>query len=341
MIPQGEFRTCVVTFSSAEQAAAARTALQHHQGPGWTAPILINFVKQDPRDPHQGQYLSQSVNGEMIHDRDSLGNTACATLFVKNLAPSMSSEQIRGLFPTAVKILAGTKELKPGEFRTAYISFESIPAAVAARHHMTGYINNEQTTPLIINYSVRPQDQPKSTMPSVGFPGIHYGVNNLGYGDFGFAPGFDYGHTRGSGGVSGFAAPFGGFGAEGFASSSAFRNFGARQNLPSPISIIAGETLPGFSVVDMFDSKGHPATNTLFIDCLPYDVRESTLRYIFGNTVGFRGMQMGNKILQPNEYRTAVVYYNHVENAVRARGQLQYHREHGWSRPLIIHYVKH
>jgi len=303
-------------------------------GSGWSAPILINFVRQDARDAHQ--YLPHPP-GEVIHDRDSLGNSACSTLFVKNFVPTITQERIRGLFPTAIKILAGTKELRPGEFRTAYITFDSIPAAVAARHHVNGFTDADQQKPLVVNYSVRPHDQPKqSHTPAMGsHTGIPYGMGgiggmgNMGFGMSDYTFPLNYIHSRG------FGAPFMDFG-------PGFRGFGGnRANFPTsmPSMSALGEALPGFAVV--VDSKGNPATNTLFVDCLPYDVKESTLKSIFSNTTGFRGLQMGNKVLQSNEYRTAVVYYNVVENAVRARGQLQYHKEPGWSRPLIIRYVKH
>jgi len=191
----------------------------------------------------------------------------------------------------------------------------------------------DQQKPLVVNYSVRPFDQPKQTMAMGPPPSTHYGMG-LGLGGFGvtdYTFPFDYGHPRGFGGP--FIGDFG----------VGLRGFGPRANFPNSISSMSalGEALPGFAVVDLVDSKGNPATNTLFVDCLPYDVRESTLKSIFSNTVGFRGLQMGNKVLQSNEYRTAVVHYNIVENAVRARGQLQYHRQPGWSRPLIIRYVKH
>lgn len=285
-------------------------------------------------------HYTTHLSGEVIHDRDTLGNPACATLFVKNFVPTITHEHIRGLFPTATKVLAGTKELRPGEFRTAYISFDGIAAAVAARHNANGYTDIQQQVPLIVNYSVRPFDQPKQ-LHSMSVPhlpaAIPYGMSRGFPAMPEYAFPFDYGQPRG------FGPLMGDFGVNVMGGA---RGIVPRTNFPSTPHMMGmpghGEALPGgFTIVDLVDSKGNPATNTLFVDCLPYDVRESTLRNLFGNTTGFRGLQMGNKILQPNEYRTAVVHYNIVENAVRARAQIQYHREPDWARPLIIRYVKH
>jgi len=362
----GEFRTCVVIFASSEQSAAARITLQHFQGPGWTSPMLINFVKQDPRDhqypPHAlAAATAAAYNSEMVHDRDSLGNMSCATLFVKNFVPSITSEKIRELFPTAVKILAGTKELKPGEYRTGYITFEDMPAAVAARHHMNGFTDNEQTIPLIINYSVRPQDQPRllpySMHPMLGFP--PFGSPYPGF-DMGFNSASRYAqqhhhhhhhHQQQQAAAAAYAnaAMFTHSGL--FDTGSQQAGFADFHRPPSPISSGASQMVsgltglegaqPGFSVGDLYDTKGHPASPTLFVDCLPYDIQEYTVHGIFCTTLGFKYVIMGTKALQTNEYRTAQVHYTSVEHAVRARGKLQYHREYGWLRPLIINYAKH
>lgn len=356
-------------FATSEQSAAARTALQHFQSPGWSSPMLINFVKQDPRDhqypPHAIAAAAAAYNSELVLDRDSLGNMSCATLFVKNFVPSITSEKIRNLFPTALKILAGTKELKPGEYRTAYITFEDVPAAVAARHHMNGHTDSEQTVPLIINYSVRPQDQPRllpyNMHPLLGFPpfGSPY-------------PGFDLGfntisrytqqqqhhhhhqqqqhqHHQHQQQVAAAYANAALFAHSGMFDGGPQAGFADFHRPSSPISSgvspqlipIGVEGIGGFSVGDLYDAKGHPASNTLFVDCLPHDVHEYTVHGIFCTTPGFKYVIMGTKALQPNEYRTAQIYYTSVEHAIRARQRLQYHREYGWTRPLIINYAKH
>jgi hypothetical protein len=62
---------------------------------------------------------------------------------------------------------------------------------------------------------------------------------------------------------------------------------------PSPISSGLPQSgveaaIPGYSVGDLYDAKGHPASSTLFVDCLPYDIHEYTVHGIFCTTPGFK-----------------------------------------------------
>lgn len=331
----GEFRTCVVTYSTPEQAAAARVGLQHHQGGGWTNPMLINFVKQDARDPpaHTASIPDDS-------EKDSLGNFACATLFVKNFAPSFNQEGLAALFPAASKIVPGNKQLRPGEFRTAYLTFEDTASAISARRSKLGYTDEQQTAPLVIYYSVRPQDQNKPRgygMPKVA-PTPSYPLPSL----YPVMPPSSipppYPPYPSNIPMNPYSVPsiYGGY------PPPSPPNYADSYNHSAPYHPRSSPADDGrYSLSDLFDAKGNAASNSLFVDCLPYNVREDQIRAIFSRCAGFKGLHMGNKILAANEYRTAVIHFLSTEDALRARAQIQHYREPGWTRPLIIHYAKH
>jgi len=368
----GEFRTCVVKFNTSEQAAAARVGLQHHQASEWTNPMLINFVKQDTRD---SQYHSDNTDLE----KDLLGNYACSTLFVKNFSSELTHDDVSALFPAATKIFLGNKMLSPGEYRTAYISFDDTPAAIAARKNKLGFKDDKQTEPLVIYYSVRPKDQTKPTYPPPKGPSTHHS-------HYPHAPGSP---GRGMGGgplglaalgglYGGLAAPlplltsaaFSPYPPIGSLSLSSLGSLGGPLNPYSTLPALYGGYPPppassgypdpyghppysphlpsppilednSYSLADLFDAKGNAAHNSLFVDCLPSDIRENQIHSIFARSVGFKGLHMGNKSLAPGEYRTAVVHFNNTKNALIARANLQNYREPSWSRPLLIHYAKH
>jgi RNA recognition motif-containing protein len=74
-----------------------------------------------------------------------------------------------------------------------------------------------------------------------------------------------------------------------------------------------------------FDSRGNPATNCLFVDQLPYNISESEIHRIFDKFSPVN-IVVGNKQLTPNEFRTALVYFATVQQAVNCRSELQNYR---------------
>lgn len=77
----------------------------------------------------------------------------------------------------------------------------------------------------------------------------------------------------------------------------------------------------------LYDSCGNRATHCLFVDQLPYNILESEIRQIFERYAPVN-IVIGNKQLKVGEYRTALVYFATVEQAVICRSELQNHKVH-------------
>eukprot|EP00026_Physarum_polycephalum_P007073 Phypoly_transcript_07126.p1 GENE.Phypoly_transcript_07126~~Phypoly_transcript_07126.p1 ORF type:complete len:362 (+),score=63.41 Phypoly_transcript_07126:374-1459(+) len=360
--------------------------------------MLINFVKQDIREAQQHQpqpvlvMSKQELYDDADLDIDALGNHACPTIFVKNFAPEITTEKLASLFPTNIKINLGNKQLRPGEFRTGYITFEDTVAAVAAKKAMTGFKDDVQQMPLVIYFSVRPQDQtkpnnyggfpPNIALIQAGYPApppFHSSappspIHSPSYSPTPFplySSHPSHSHTTHP---SSFSSSLASYPSSPYSPSPYAAAMSSYSPLSPAVMYNASFSDPygqgpqpqhglrmhphtqlqlqhvglnnqsgddaRYSISDLFDGKGNAASNSLFVDCLPHNIRENQIHTIFSHSVGFKGLHMGTKALAPHEFRTAVVHFNTTENALKARAQLQNHRELGWTRPLIIHYAK-
>jgi hypothetical protein len=363
---QGEHRTCIITFSDAREAIQARQELQHYQLDDWSMPIVINFAKASivrhqnrhksshdyrlstppPTNPymhmsppyrpsyymspppyqhhyygygyptpgfsygygypidheiarrestpppqrhyyHSGYYFDPEpspplqpsmahIQGYPYEERDKLGNRACATLFVTNFEPQTTEEDVRCMFPTAERVMLGTKALKEGEYRTGYISFDSVQTAVMERNRVMRMQseegNRERIHELNIHFSKRPQDQVYAAVLPPSPPPMYHTVQHDPYAEY------------------------------------------------------------------YYDHRGNPATNLLFVDCLPPTANEESVFRLF-ERYGPSAVKLGKKTLKENEFRTCIIHFPTVDQAIQARVKLNgisFDKE--WRKPMVINF---
>lgn len=85
---------------------------------------------------------------------------ACAVLFLSNLGAQCTEAHLRALFPPVRKVQLGTKELRSGERRTAFLFFDDVHTAAHERRRMQSYTDGgQQRDPLAVHFSKRPQDR--------------------------------------------------------------------------------------------------------------------------------------------------------------------------------------
>ncbi|GBG60590.1 hypothetical protein CBR_g8611 [Chara braunii] len=98
--------------------------------------------------------------------------------------------------------------------------------------------------------------------------------------------------------------------------------------------------VPDPALLYVRDSKGNPASATLFVDGLPQDVTEDAVRGIFATHPGFKDLKLGTKALTEEEFRTCVVFFDSVANACVARVARDGTRLHGWKRDMVVNFKK-
>jgi RNA recognition motif-containing protein len=87
-----------------------------------------------------------------------------------------------------------------------------------------------------------------------------------------------------------------------------------------------------------YDHRGNPATNSLFVDCLPPNVDEEAILKNF-RPYSPTAVKLGTKELRDNEFRTCVVHFSSVDQAIQARIKLNGTPfDSDWRKPMIINF---
>jgi hypothetical protein len=87
-----------------------------------------------------------------------------------------------------------------------------------------------------------------------------------------------------------------------------------------------------------YDHLGNPATTSLFVDCLPPNVEEEAIFKMF-ESYSPTAVKLGTKELRDNEFRTCVVHFSSVDQAMQARIKLNGTPfSSNWRKPMVINF---
>jgi hypothetical protein len=87
-----------------------------------------------------------------------------------------------------------------------------------------------------------------------------------------------------------------------------------------------------------YDQRGNPATSALFVDCLPPHVDEDSIFRKF-DAFSPTAVKIGTKELRDNEFRTCVIHFATMEQAMQARLKLNGAPfDENWRKPMVINF---